>query len=87
MQKLKSQTGMHCPPQKALQTPRPESLFQVGNSKLKAIRDLAQIFDAETKIQNRDVLHTPPDSLMKNSTKLPRVKDQTVPHPRVDPDK
>ena len=31
---------------KALQTPRPESPFQVGDTQLKAIRELAQIFNA-----------------------------------------
>ena len=35
---------------KALKTPRPESPFQVGYPQLKAIRKLAHIFDAETKI-------------------------------------
>ena len=45
---------------KALQTPRPESPFQVGDSQLKAIRELSQIFDAETKIPNRDTLPPPP---------------------------
>ena len=45
---------------KALQTPRPESHFQVGDAQLKAIRGLSQIFYAETKIPNRDALPTPP---------------------------
>ena len=72
---------------KALQTPRPESHFQVGDAQLKAIRELSQIFDAETKIPNRYAFHPPPDSLMKKRTKLPRVEDQTAPPPRVDPDK
>ena len=58
---------------KYLQTPRSESPFQVGDARLKAIRELAQIFDAETKTPNRDALPTPPDSLMKKITKLPRV--------------
>ena len=44
---------------KALQTPTPESPFQVGDAQLKAIRELSQIFDAETKIPNRDALSTP----------------------------
>ena len=43
----------------ALQTPRPESPFQVGDSQLKAIRELSPIFDAETKIPNMDALLTP----------------------------
>ena len=72
---------------KAFQTPRLESPFQVGYAQLKAIRELSQIFDAETKIPNRDALTTPPDSLMNKRTKLPRVEDQTAPPPRVDPDK
>ena len=45
---------------KALQTPRTESHFLVGESQLKVIRELANIFDAETKILNRDALPTPP---------------------------
>ena len=44
---------------KALQTPRPESPFQVVDSQLKSIRKLANIFDAEIKIPNRDALPTP----------------------------
>ena len=71
---------------KALQTPRPESHFQVGDAQLKSIRKLSQIFYAETKIPNRDALPTPPELLMKKMAKLPRVKDQTAPPPRVDPD-
>ena len=43
----------------ALQTPRPESSFQVGDTQLKAISLLSQIFDAATKIANRDALRTP----------------------------
>ena len=58
----------------------------MGDAQLKSIRQLSQIFDAETKISNRDALPTPPDSLMKKRTKLPRVADQTVPPPRVDTD-
>ena len=45
---------------KTLQTPRPESPFQVGDAQLKSIRELSHIFDAETKIPNRDVLPTHP---------------------------
>ena len=45
---------------KALQTPRPESPFQVGDTQIKAIRELAKIFDTDTKISNRRVLPTPP---------------------------
>ena len=44
---------------KALQTPRPESHFQVGEAQLKAIRELYQIFDAEIKIPNRDASPPP----------------------------
>ena len=47
---------------KALQIPRPESPFQVGDAQLKAIRELAKIFDAETKIPNRDEFPTPPQT-------------------------
>ena len=71
---------------KALQTPRPESSFQVGDAQLKAIRELAHIFDSETKTPNRDDLPTLPDLLMKKRTKLSRVENQTAPTPRVDPD-
>ena len=45
---------------KALQTPRLESPFQVGDAQLKAIRESPQIFDAETKIPNRDSFPPPP---------------------------
>ena len=48
---------------KALQTTRPESPFKVGYAQLKAIRELSHIFDAETKIPNRDALPTPPYSI------------------------
>ena len=72
---------------KAFQIPRPESPFQVGDAQLKAIRGLSQIFDADTKIPNRDALPPPPDSLMKKRTKLPRVEYQTAPPPGLDPDK
>ena len=58
----------------------------MGDAQLKAIRELAKIFDAETKIPNRDALPTPPDSLMNKRTKIPRVEDQTAPPTRVDPD-
>ena len=71
---------------KSLQTPRSESPFQVGDAQIKAIRELAQIFDTETKIPNRDALPNHPDLLMKKRNKLPRVEDQTSPPPRVDPD-
>ena len=70
---------------KALQKPKPESPFQVGESQLKSIRELANIFDAETKIPNRDTLPTPPALPTKNITKVPRVEDQMAPPPRVDP--
>ena len=42
--------------EKALQTPRSESHFQVGYAQLKTIRELYQMFDSETKISNRDAL-------------------------------
>ena len=45
---------------KSLQTPSPESAFQVRDSQLKAIRELSNIFYAETKIPKRDALPTPP---------------------------
>ena len=46
--------------EKALQTPKPESHFQVGYSQLKAIRVLANIFYEETQIPNRYTLPTSP---------------------------
>ena len=46
--------------EKALQTLRPESTFQVGDAQLKVIRGLSHVFDAETKIPNRDALPPPP---------------------------
>ena len=45
--------------EKALQTTRPESPFQVGDTQLKAIRELSHIFDVETKIPNRDAFPPP----------------------------
>ena len=45
---------------KALQTLRPESFFQVGDAQLKSIKELSLIFNAETKIPNRDALPPPP---------------------------
>ena len=57
----------------------------MGDAQIKAIRELSQIFDAETKIPNRYALPNPPDSLMKKNTKLTRVEDQTAQYPRVDP--
>ena len=68
-----------------MKTHRPESNFQVGDYQLKAIRELPNTFDAEIRIINRDAMPTPPDSLMNNITKLPRVEYQTYPPPRVDP--
>ena len=50
---------------KALQTPRPESPFHVGDSQLKSIRELAKIFDEATKTPKRDALPTPPTSEIK----------------------
>ena len=70
----------------ALKTPGTESTFQVGNSQLKSVMELAKIFDAETQIPNRDALPIPPAPLMKKVTKLPRVKDQMAPTPGVDQD-
>ena len=49
------------------------------------MRELSKIFDAETKIPNRDALPTPPNPLTQKRTKLPRVKDQTSPPPKFDP--
>ena len=72
---------------KSLQTPMPESTFQVRDAQIKEIRELSQIFDAETKIPNMDALSTPPDLLMKKRTKLSRVEYQIDPPPRVYPDK
>ena len=60
---------------KNLQTPRPESPFQLRDTKLKTIRELSQICDADTKISNRDTLPTPLSPLLKNRSKIPRVED------------
>ena len=70
---------------KSLQTPNTESTFKVGDYQLKAIRLLANIFNAETKIPKNYTLPTPPFPLTKKSSKLPRVEDQTSLPPRVDP--
>ena len=71
---------------KALQTPKSESPFQVGESKLKAIMEFANIVDAETKITNKDELTPPPPApIIKKSSKLPMLEDQTDSTPRVDP--
>ena len=43
---------------KALQTPKPESPFQVGDAQLKAIRELSQIFMQRLKYQTG--MHCPP---------------------------
>ena len=72
--------------EKALKTPRLESPFQVGDSQLKPIRELENIFDAETKIPNRDAMPTPLALIMKKRSKISRVEYQTPPPPRVDPD-
>ena len=45
--------------EKALKTPSLESPFQVGDSQLKAIRVLSNIFDEENKIPNSYALPTP----------------------------
>ena len=71
---------------KDLQTPSPESPFQVGDAQLKAIRELTEIFDAEIKIPNRDALPIPPRLSNEKRNKLPRVEDHTAPSPNVDPD-
>ena len=42
--------------EKALQIPRPESNFQVGESELKEMRRLAKYFDPEIQFPNRDAL-------------------------------
>ena len=44
---------------KYLQTPRPELHYQVGDYQLKSIRELDNIFYAETKTPNRDALPPP----------------------------
>ena len=72
--------------EKALQTPTPESPFQMGDFQLKAIRELDNFFDTETIILNRDEVPTPPFPLTKKISKLTRLKDYTDSPPRVDPD-
>ena len=54
-------------------------------SQLKALRELANIFDADTKISNRDTLTFPPVPLIKKSYKFTRVEDQMDLPPKVDP--
>ena len=71
----------------ALKTTETAYPFQVGDAQFKAIRKLANIFETETKIPNRDALPNPHDSIMKKGTKLPRVEDQTYPPTRGVPDK
>ena len=44
---------------KAFQITHPESPFQLGDYQLKAIRDLANCFDAAIQHPNRDALPTP----------------------------
>ena len=73
--------------EKALQTPRIESPFQVADTLIKAKRELGKISDAETKIPIRDALTSPPDLLMKKRNKIPRVEDQTAPPTSMDTDK
>ena len=60
--------------EKSMQTPSQESPFQVGDSQLKSIRELYEIFDGETKIPNKYTLPTPPAPLTKKSSKLPKVE-------------
>ena len=59
----------------------------MGDSQLKSIGELDNIFDSETIIPNRDALPTSPDLLMKKSSKLPRVEDHMDPTPRVESEK
>ena len=59
---------------KALQTPSPEPPFQVGDLQLRAIRELAKIFDADTKILNRYALTTPLALITNKSSKLSRME-------------
>ena len=46
--------------EKSLQTPRPESPFQVGDSQLKSNMELAKKCDAEIQLPNTDSLTNPP---------------------------
>ena len=64
--------------EKAFQTPHPESPFQVGDYRLKSIREFKKTFDAEIQLSNRDALTTPPAPILKNISKHPRVKDHTA---------
>ena len=67
--------------------PGQNQLFKWGDAQNKATRELSKIFDAGTKILNRDALPTHPDSLMNKRTKIPKVEYQTAPPTSVDPDK
>ena len=60
--------------------------FSSGGCPTPSNKGIISDFDTETKIPKSDALLTPPDSLMKKRTKLPRVEYQTAPLPRVDPD-
>ena len=46
--------------EKALQTPRPESTFQVGDAQNKATRELSKIFDVGTKNTKQGCTAHPP---------------------------
>ena len=59
----------------------------MGDAHVKAIKELAHIFDAETKIPNKYALPAPPELITRKSAKIPRLEDQTAQPPRVDPDK
>ena len=43
--------------EKSLQTPRSESTFQVGGTKIKSIRELDKSFDEEIQLPNMYALH------------------------------
>ena len=55
---------------KALKKPRPESTFQVGESKIKIIRKSSKCFDEPIQLSNRDAPPTLPSPLRKVALKL-----------------
>ena len=70
--------------EKSFQTLCSEARFQVEDCQLKAIRELAKHFDARIQLPNRDVIPTPPALIIKQSSKILRVKYHTASPPRVD---
>ena len=71
---------------KYLKTPFPWSPFQVGYSQLKEISELYKHLMQKSNSQIGMNYPPTPFPIMKQSSKLPRVKDHTDPPPRFNPD-